>query len=121
VVDLLRGMIWDDVRIPYWYRQNILLFLNVTMRSDLIESLRHGCKPPLCVIHPELYSFKDRFFAHQHYGCRDLRERRLQALLDSTEKGDSAENPWQKSVRLTLHWAAGQTKQPWPRLMRSCY
>ena len=62
VVDLLRGMIWDDVRIPYWYRQNILLFLNVTTRSDLIESLRHDCKAPLCVIHPELYSFKDRFF-----------------------------------------------------------
>jgi len=62
VVDLLRGMIWDDVRIPYWYRQNILLFFNVTTKSDLIESLRHDCKPPLCVIHPELYSFKDRFF-----------------------------------------------------------
>ena len=26
----------------------------------------------------------------------------------------SAKNPPQKSVRLTLHWAAGQTKQPWP-------
>lgn len=62
VVDLLRGMIWDDVRIPYWYRQNILLFFNVTTKSDLIESLRRDCKPPLCVIHPELYSFKDRFF-----------------------------------------------------------
>ena len=62
VVDLLRGMIWDDDRIPYWYRQNILLFLNATTRSGLIESLRHDCKPPLCVIHPELYSFKDRFF-----------------------------------------------------------
>ena len=62
VIDLLRGMIWDDVWIPYWYRQNILLFLNVTTRSDLIESLRQDCKPPLCVIHPELYSFKDRFF-----------------------------------------------------------
>lgn len=36
--------------------------LNVTTRSDLIESLRHDRKPPLCVIHPELYSFKDRFF-----------------------------------------------------------
>jgi hypothetical protein len=62
VVDLLREMIWDDVRIPYWYRQNILLFFNVTTKADLIESLRHDCKPPLCVIHPELYSFKDRFF-----------------------------------------------------------
>ena len=41
---------------------NRALFLNVTTRSDLIESLRKDCKPLLCVIHPELYSFKDRFF-----------------------------------------------------------
>lgn len=59
-VDLLRGMIWDDDRIPYWYRQNVLLFLNVSTKSDLIESLRRDCRPPLCVIHPELYSLKDR-------------------------------------------------------------
>ena len=63
VVGVLRGMIWDDVRVPpTGTNKNILLFLNVTTRSDLIESLRHDCKPPLCVIHPELYSFKDRFF-----------------------------------------------------------
>jgi len=62
VVDLLRGMIWDDVRIPYWYRQNVLLFMNVSTKSDLIESLRRDSRPPLCVIHPELYSFKERFF-----------------------------------------------------------
>ena len=98
MVDLLRGMIWDDVRIPYWYRQNILLFLNVTTRSDLIESLRHDCKPPLCVIHPELYSFKDRFFLINIMDAEIFCERRLQVVLDPSKKSDPAQGSGQEKL-----------------------
>jgi hypothetical protein len=62
VVDLLRSIIWDEPRIPYWYRQNLLLFINNKSKPDLVQSLQRECRPPLCLIHPELYLFKDRFF-----------------------------------------------------------
>jgi hypothetical protein len=61
VVDVLRGMIWDDARIGYWYRQNLLLFLNRATKADLIATLQRRIKPPICLIHPELYAFKNRF------------------------------------------------------------
>ncbi len=61
VVDVLRGMIWDDARIGYWYRQNLLLFLNRATKADLIAALRRRIRPPMCLIHPELYAFKNRF------------------------------------------------------------
>ena len=52
VVDLLREMIWDDVRIPYWYRQNILLFFNVTTKGDCSKDtgLSHHAALALCRI-----------------------------------------------------------------------
>jgi SAM-dependent methyltransferase len=57
VNDFIRAEIWDDQRIPYWYRQNILLF------SRLMDAgRRHGtavaCDTramPLDIVHPELY------------------------------------------------------------------
>jgi hypothetical protein len=61
VVDVLRGMIWDDARIGCWYRQNLLLFLNRAAKADLIAALQRRIKPPICLIHPELYAFKNRF------------------------------------------------------------
>jgi hypothetical protein len=62
VVDLLRSVIWDEPQIPYWYRQNLLVFINNRTKSDLVQSLKRDCRPPLCLIHPDLYLFKDRFF-----------------------------------------------------------
>ncbi len=32
------------------------------LAMSMIESLRHDSKPPLCVIHPELHSFKYKCF-----------------------------------------------------------
>jgi hypothetical protein len=62
VVDAVRSLIWDDERVAYWYRQNILLFLNRRTRADLIAKLRANIHHPLCIVHPDLYSFKARFF-----------------------------------------------------------
>jgi hypothetical protein len=55
LVDLLRPMIWDHSGIPFWYRQNVLLYFNGSTRADLVESLRRDSRPPLCIVHPELY------------------------------------------------------------------
>ncbi len=62
VVDVLRGRIWEDDRVGVWYRQNLLLFLNGATKADLIAALRRQVEPPLCVVHPALYAFKERYF-----------------------------------------------------------
>ncbi|QEH31922.1 hypothetical protein OJF2_03890 [Aquisphaera giovannonii] len=59
-IDVLRGMIWDDDRLCFWYRQNVLLFLNRETKAGLIESLGRRARPPLSVIHPDLYLLKNK-------------------------------------------------------------
>ena len=59
-------MIWDDSRIPFWYRQDVLLFLNKATKSELVESLQRDCRPPLSLIHPELLLCKDRFYIQSY-------------------------------------------------------
>ena len=44
--DCIRPSIWDDVNIPYWYRQNTLLF---------VKGKTNGETFPLDMVHPELY------------------------------------------------------------------
>jgi hypothetical protein len=69
-LDVIRPIIWNDERVPFWYRQNIILFANdsdetwsgllkkVTMGSD-IEFMERLFSSPIDAIHPELYK-KDR-------------------------------------------------------------
>ncbi len=62
VVDAVRGLIWEDSRICHWYRQNLLLFVNQAAKADLIDTLERQVRPPLRVIHPDLYLYKNMFF-----------------------------------------------------------
>ena len=58
-VDRIRGSIWDDKRIPVWYRQNILLFV----KTGQLDSLRLAAADhpgPLSLVHPELYLARTR-------------------------------------------------------------
>ncbi len=49
--DLVRYQVWDDKRVEYYYRQNLLLFA----KGDPSERLSHVAIPafPLHVVHPE--------------------------------------------------------------------
>jgi SAM-dependent methyltransferase len=59
-VDCIRPQIWNDSTVPFWYRQNLLLYVR--------EADRHkypglaGTAPPaqLAVVHPDLYLMKCR-------------------------------------------------------------
>ncbi len=62
VVDVLRGLIWDDERVCYWYRQNLFLFLRRETKAELIKSLDCQIRPIVRIVHPELLLFKDKFF-----------------------------------------------------------
>ena len=47
--DVVRSKIWNDPEIPFWYKQNILVFSN---RSDLRNS---PTTMPIDVVHPDMY------------------------------------------------------------------
>lgn len=69
-LDIVRPIVWNDDRVPFWYRQNIILFANdsdetwselfkkVTTGSDM-DYLKLLFSSPLDAIHPELFK-KDR-------------------------------------------------------------
>ena len=56
--DFIRPMIWNDAQIPFWYRQNILVFAapctfqNVAPATALAADIDSR---PLDLVHPELY------------------------------------------------------------------
>jgi len=50
-IDLIRPQIWKDQAIPFWYRQNILVYAKEWDRFSSNQS----CSFPLDLIHPELY------------------------------------------------------------------
>lgn len=52
--DVLRARIWEDDRVTYWYRQNIMIYA----RRGAAEALRRrglSAGEPLRLVHPELY------------------------------------------------------------------
>lgn len=52
--DVLRGDMWYDERIEWWYRQNTFVFVN-KQRTDLVANLEATAaklQPPLDVVHP---------------------------------------------------------------------
>lgn len=53
VFDLVRPVIWKDDTVDFWYRQNLLVFINAK-RPDLIEPLSALRDPPyIDLVHPE--------------------------------------------------------------------
>lgn len=57
VHDCIRPRIWDDTRIPFWYRQNILFFSRrQKSRGGQLDTCGHATwSMPLDVVHPDLY------------------------------------------------------------------
>lgn len=59
VIDCLRGAIWQDPRVAWYYAQNLLLFASdaAIAQSDRLrsEQTRSGAGQPLSVIHPTLH------------------------------------------------------------------
>jgi hypothetical protein len=56
-IDFLRGEIWDNPQISYWYRQNILLFVKceAVKKVKVHESVCCINHPPVSMVHPETY------------------------------------------------------------------
>ena len=60
VHDFIRPAIWNDDRIPLWYRQNILFFSKRQNTEDVLADAanRQIGSMPLNVVHPDLYLSK---------------------------------------------------------------
>ena len=56
--DIIRPMIWNNPDIFYWYKQNIVVFIN-NNRKDIIESLGNSTENPILnMVHPECFISK---------------------------------------------------------------
>jgi cyclopropane fatty-acyl-phospholipid synthase-like methyltransferase len=64
IADLIRHAVWDDVRIPYWYRQNMFVYARTTSlpshATRLKDAIAIGPRGPLDIVHPELFRNKSR-------------------------------------------------------------
>lgn len=58
VSDFIRNQIWNDQRIPTWYRQNALMFVKSEAMTKLEVPDLDGPKWPIAVVHPERYLSK---------------------------------------------------------------
>jgi hypothetical protein len=57
--DVIRPKIWEVKRIPVWYRQNTLLFVNSYNEP---ASLEYFNPSGMTIVHPELYMARSAFF-----------------------------------------------------------
>jgi hypothetical protein len=57
VHDFIRQRIWNDARMPFWYRQNILFFSTREKANTVrVDAARADVPPmPLDVVHPDLF------------------------------------------------------------------
>jgi SAM-dependent methyltransferase len=93
MLDVIRERIWNDARVEWWYRQNLLLFANkaglLRVASSLITTARSG---PIDIVHPACFEQyrrlsgtstqeRDIFLLQQK---NSHLERDLQAILNST-------------------------------------
>lgn len=60
VIDALRKRIWNNDKVDFWYRQNVLLFVKEERLAGdpLLKKEREGTsEEQLSIVHPQLYNF----------------------------------------------------------------
>ena len=56
-VDVLRPMLWEDQRVDWYYRQNMIFYVD-SSRADVLtlpDGMPHLPAPPMALVHPEVY------------------------------------------------------------------
>jgi SAM-dependent methyltransferase len=82
-VDCLRPVIWADSRISWWFRQNMVLYVDrskLGAYDKLRDRLEASAGPPLALIHPEHY------LALQAQARKSLTAAALDALADGLRR-----------------------------------
>lgn len=57
-IDCIRGVIWNDSSVEWWYKQNTFLFIGPNNTSISVKELRDLEKPIFDVVHPVNYEKK---------------------------------------------------------------
>lgn len=52
--DIVRSKIWDNEKIPYWYKQNTILYSKSDFRRDAPELFSRALTSPHHLVHPQL-------------------------------------------------------------------
>ncbi|MCH5599298.1 class I SAM-dependent methyltransferase [Niabella ginsengisoli] len=66
-VDIIREKIWDNEQIPYWYKQNILIFINSAAleKYPILQQQAIQTNPAfLTRIHPDKWERKNKHLQH---------------------------------------------------------
>ncbi|MEI9912656.1 MAG: hypothetical protein WDO71_25275 [Bacteroidota bacterium] len=61
-IDCLRGNIWDNEKISWWYRQNVLFFVrkeSLSKYEKLADEYKRTKGAVMSLVHPELLKMKD--------------------------------------------------------------
>jgi SAM-dependent methyltransferase len=84
--DLVRGAVWDDARVAWWYRQNLLLF---TKRGSAAHAVCATASPPPTprdLVHPEAFE--------QKVAWLEAERRRLTAWIERPSFGQALRALW---------------------------
>jgi hypothetical protein len=57
VIDTLRYIVWEDERVDWWYRQNIMIYVerDLVRKWPKLEQMYRERADPLRLVHPELF------------------------------------------------------------------
>jgi SAM-dependent methyltransferase len=53
-IDAIRPRIWSDSRVDWWYRQNVLLYINESRLPQFPSLTTNRTDEPLALVHPEM-------------------------------------------------------------------
>lgn len=55
-VDVIRKKIWHDPDIPFWYKQNLVLYVRESRVDELLLTCNYKELQPVSLVHPDQYS-----------------------------------------------------------------
>lgn len=71
--DLIRARIWDDAGIPFWYKQNALVFVAQSAMELTRNTTLVGQPLPLDLVHPQLLLTASEHWRHSMVEMKSLR------------------------------------------------
>lgn len=116
-VDIIRPLIWHDARIPVWYRQNLLLFVNRNLDTtlDLLREEARKGSVPLHRPHPDLFHWQAMELARCKAELADakLRSEEVQTDLEAQREysGRALSKAWQLIQKLQSDREREQAEQ----------
>lgn len=69
--DVIRWRIWENEKVDWWFRQNILLFVKKTAQTLSHEKLACDQRPIIDIVHPRNYEFVCKKFGYKAHDDKD--------------------------------------------------